>query len=153
MSTRSDSEIEVVEARIARERAALAALVEGAGERARTAVASPPVMAGAAALGFLLGRVLHGSGHRGAGASPEAPRRKGITGLVGGLVLTGLRLRYGSPLGALQAVFGAMQARRQRPAARPQSAGTRGTHAPPPPATSGAVARPVQPSDSRAATL
>ena len=64
-----DDEIRAVEARIARERHGLAALLQDCGETARDAVAAPKNLLAVAMLGFVLGEALRP-------ARPAAPPRK-----------------------------------------------------------------------------
>jgi hypothetical protein len=59
-------------------------------ERLAAHLRSPRAFAGAAALGFLLGR-------RPKPSAPGAPARKGVWGWVGTIGFGLLQLRYGSP--------------------------------------------------------
>lgn len=104
-------EIAAVEARIARERAALQALGGAATERARRGIASPSILAGVVAAGFIAGRALH-PGH-GAAERPSAPK-KSIAGIAGGILWTVVRLRYGSAYNALQAAMTAVNRSQRR---------------------------------------
>jgi hypothetical protein len=86
-----DDEIRAVEARIARERHGLAALLQDCGETARDAVAAPKSLLAVAMLGFVLGEALRP-------ARPAAPpRRRGLGGFLTGAALALIRARYGSP--------------------------------------------------------
>jgi hypothetical protein len=86
-----DDDIRAVESRIARERHALAALLEDCGQTARDAVAAPKNLLAVAGLGFVLGEVLR------PGRSASLARKRGLGGLLAGAAIALIRARYGSP--------------------------------------------------------
>ena len=87
----ADDEIAVVERRIARERNALALLAEDWAGTARDALVSKRSLFAVAALGFVLGDTLRPK------RSAGAVRKLGLGGILGGIVFSALRARYGSP--------------------------------------------------------
>jgi hypothetical protein len=99
-------EIHAVEARLARERTELGALVAEEAACARKAMTSPQSLLGVAAIGFIVGEVLH----RRNGALP--PQRRGLVAMLAPAALALLPARYGSPLALAHRVWTAT--RRER---------------------------------------
>ena len=118
-----DPEIDTVEARITRRRHELTRVTQETGQRAVHMLSSPGVLAGAAALGFLVGggavRRHHDSSSARSGRRRGDPagRKAKRTGMVGA-VMTGamwlIRARFGSPAGLARYLL----ARRQQATAR-----------------------------------
>lgn len=108
-----DDEIRTVEARIARERDGLAALLDDCEETARDAVAAPRTLMAVAALGFVLGEATR----------PTRPatdsRKRRVAGLLAGAALALIRARYGSPWLLAQRILTEAPPRPERAAQRP----------------------------------
>jgi hypothetical protein len=114
-----DNDISIVERRIARERHGLSALADDAAAHARETVASPPVLAAALAVGFVLADILR------APRAGSVGRKAGLAGLLTGAVWSVVKMRYGSPIAVAQILWGEATRRRAssaRPAASPPSA-------------------------------
>jgi hypothetical protein len=102
--TTLDNEIRAVEARLARTRSNLGALVTEEAECARDAIASPQCLLGVAAIGFLLGDALH--------RSRRPQQRRGLIAKLAPAALALLPARYGSPLALAQRVWSATRRNR-----------------------------------------
>lgn len=87
-----DDEIRTVETRIARNRDGMAELLDDYGETARDKMTAPRSLLAVAAVGFVLGEVLHPRRRRAATA-----RSRGVGAIVAGAAMGLLRARYGSP--------------------------------------------------------
>lgn len=86
-----DDEIRAVEARIARKRDGMAELLDDYGETARDKMTAPRSLLAVAAVGFVLGEVLHPR------RRPAPTRSRGVRAIVAGAAMGLLRARYGSP--------------------------------------------------------
>jgi hypothetical protein len=85
-----DQEIAVLERRIQLRRSLIKAREAELHQRLLDAVTSPAALAGAAALGILLGR-------RPKRSAPGTAARKGLWASIGGVALALLQMRFGSP--------------------------------------------------------
>ena len=86
-----DQEIAVLEKRIELRRHLIKSREQDVQRQVVDTLTSPAAFAGAAAVGFMLGRSPRRT------AAGKAGRRAGWVGKVGGLALTLLQMRYGSP--------------------------------------------------------
>lgn len=103
-----ESEIREVEARIARERSAMALAVDDCVVSARNAVVSPQSLLAVAAVGFVIGSLSKRQ------AAPAPAGKHGLAPIVGSLAVSLLRAQYGSPWALAQSI---LQRRRSRAAA------------------------------------
>jgi hypothetical protein len=87
-----DVHIHQLEERIAARRARLGHDVDAVGTATRSLIASPGVLSAAAGLGFFLARAT--SRRR---APPKSRKASGLFGLLSGVGMTFLKMRYGSP--------------------------------------------------------
>lgn len=117
-----DPDIDQVEARIVHRRHQLTRVTQETGQRAVHMLSSPGVLAGAAALGFLVGggavRRHHDStvrsGRRRGDPAGRAAKRTGMVGAVMTGAMWLIRARFGSPAGLARYIL----ARRQQATAR-----------------------------------
>ena len=118
MHTKYDDEILEVEARLSRERDALARGVQEFTHTAKCNAASPKGLVIATAVGFLFGELTRPRRRRAEqGQSSIAPRAVGMGGLLGGVALALIRAQFGSPLGMGKAAIEYAAARRRARAA------------------------------------
>jgi hypothetical protein len=110
-----DQEIRAVETRIARERDGMVELLDDCGETARDKMTAPRSLLAVAAVGFVLGEVLHPRRR-------VAPARiRGLGAIVAGVAMGLLQARYGSPWALLaQRVLSQGARRGPRTEARPR---------------------------------
>lgn len=120
-------ELAEVEARVAHRRRELEQAVSTWVQQRQEAVASPKGLLGAVAAGVVVGIVLRGrkrpapaSRSRGR-AAPAAPATNRLQGLLMGLAMSLIRMRYGTPWNAFESIV--LQRRRVR---HPPSGGLQG---------------------------